>query len=179
MKKCYSNLKKGLISDLRSANVHLKNVLNMKKNVFVAKGATKEEEKLYGEVWAKLHALPGNTMAKVNCAFAVVKAYHMQADGVPVSLKKKLKEGDVAVTCFIFKPKGLKIEGIQRKEALWGSLKNAKGEEMYFVKKSLWTENEVLTALLEWASAGFPDVTTINSACCPVKEAGSDAKKAA
>lgn len=180
MKKDYSDLKKGLINELKSANQHLKNIINLKRSTFVEKaGNDKTKAKLYGDVWNRLHALPGNTMAKVNAAWYVVKAYHMQADGVPVSLKKKLKEGDVAVTCFIFKPKGLKIEGIQRKEALWGSLKNAKGEEMYFVKKSLWTENEVLTALLEWASAGFPDVTTINSACCPVKEAGNDAKKAA
>lgn len=179
MKKCYSNLKKGLVEEMKSANKHLKSLLEIKKADFVAKAATKEEQTLYAEVWAKLHALPGNTMAKVNCAFAVVKAYHMQADGVPVSLKKNVREGDEMIKCFIFKPKGIKIEGIQRKEALWGSLKNAKGENMYFVRKKLWTENEILTALLEWASAGFPDVSGINKACCPVKEAGDDAKKAA
>lgn len=179
MKKCYQNLKKGLIADLKSANIHIKNLLNMKKADFVAKGATKEEQQLYGEVWAKLHALPGNTMAKVNCAFAVVKAYWMQADGTPVCLKKRLKEEDEQLSVFIFKPKGLKIDGIQCWEAPRNFLKNKKGEDLFFVRKKLWTENEVLTALLEWASAGFPDVSGINKACCPVKEAGNDAKKAA
>lgn len=180
MKKIYSNLKKGLTEDLKSANKHLKVLLDMKRNTFIEKaGNDKEKAKLYGEVYSRLHGIAGNVMARVNAAWYVVKAYHMQADGTPVCLKKKIKEGDEVIKCFIFKPKGIKIEGIQRKEALWGSLKNAKGENMYFVRKKLWTENEVLSALLEWASAGFPDVSSINSACCPVKEAGEDAKKAA